>query len=310
MDVAPSPPPPPSSKFSAAAEPAPRDNRAFFARVLIAALLIGVLAVAAIFAVTRLREGDDNRDAASVAATATRSAELNAMAAALGTVTPTVVPPSETATTEPPTATVPPPTNTPPADTPTPKPEDQGDSAAVSGGDNPEPTKKPSVPKIGDMLPAGKDVPDGFQQTDDGKLSKDDVAGSFSDPEDAAAKLDEWGWKENAYRIYEIPADADHAADDVTYLYVSIHRFDSSGSASAALPYFAQAVEEARGLREVNIDDQLGDEMIVAAGPDDRSNEVTLYIRTGNRIVRVTAFADSGDSTDEAVALAKKVLAK
>jgi type II secretory pathway pseudopilin PulG len=270
--------------------------------VLVAALLIGVLAVAAIFAATRLREGDDNRNDAAANATATREAEINEVAAALGTLTATVAAPAATATVPAPTATTVPPTATAVANTPT---EEGG-----NGGDDPAPTKKPSPPKIGEMLPTDNDVPDGFTQTENGKLTKDDVAGSFSDPADAAAKLDDWQWKENVYRIYEIPADADHAADDVTYLYVSIHRFASSDDASAALPFFAQGVESARKLHEVDINEQLGDEMIAAAGPDDGSNEVTLYIRNGNRLIRVTAFAESGDSTDEAVKLAKKVLGK
>lgn len=275
-----------------------------FARVLIAALLIGVLAIAAIFATNRLREGDNNRNDAA-AATATRAAELNEVAVALGTLTATV--PAPTSTAAPPTATVPPPTATAPAVTPTPKPAQAG--GAASGGDAPTATTKPSTPKIADMLPTKNDVPDGFQQTDNGKLSKDEVAATFSDPKDAATKFDEWQWKENVYRTFAIPADAKHATDDVTYLYVSIHRFGSSDAASAALPYFAQEVEKARGLHKIDVSDKLGDEIIALAGPADGSNEVALYIRDGNRIIRVTAFADSGDSTDEAVRLAKKVLA-
>jgi hypothetical protein len=276
--------------------------------VLVAALLIGVLAVAAIFAATRLREGDDNRNDAAANATATREAEINEVAAALGTLTATVAAPAPTATVPAPTATIVPPTATAVANTPTPKGEQA--SGAASGTDDPTATKKPSPPKIGEMLPTDKDVPDGFTQTDNGKLAKEEVSASFSDPADAATKLDDWQWKENVYRIYEIPADADHAADDVTYLYVSVHRFGSSDDASAALPFFAQEIESARDLHEIDIDQQLGDEMVAAAGPKDGSNEVTLYIRQGNRLIRVTAFADSGDSTDEAVKLAKKVLAK
>jgi hypothetical protein len=272
--------------------------------VLVAALLIGVLAVAAIFAATRLREGDDNRNDAA----ATREAELTQVAAVIGTQTATVAAPAATATVSAPTVTTVPLTATAAANTPT--PTEEGGNDAASGGDDPAPTKKPSPPKIGEMLPTDNDVPDGFTQTENGKLTKDDVARSFSDPADAAAKLDDWQWKENVYRIYEIPADADHAVDDVTYLYVSIHRFASSDDASAALPFFAQGVESARKLHEVDINEQLGDEMIAAAGPDDGSNEVTLYIRNGNRLIRVTAFAESGDSTDEAVTLAKKVLGK
>jgi type II secretory pathway pseudopilin PulG len=298
MDVPPPPPPGPKSAPAAAAPPS-RDNRALFARVLVAALLIGVLAVAAIFLVNKVREGDDNRDQAAALGTAT----ANAVAPTATVVAPTATSAPPTATSQPPTATA-----TAAANTPTPKGEQA--SGAASGGDDPTPTKKPSPPKIGEMLPTDNDVPDGFAQTENGKLTKDDVAGSFSDPADAATKLDDWQWKENVYRIYEIPADADHAADDVTYLYVSIHRFGSSDDASAALPFFAQEIESARDLHEIDINQHLGDEIVAAAGPKDGSNEVTLYIRQGNRLIRVTAFADSGDSTDEAVKLAKKVLAK
>jgi type II secretory pathway pseudopilin PulG len=299
------------------AELAPRSNPALFARVLIAALVIGLLAVGAIWLIRTLGDGDDNRDNAEAAQTQTRTAEIAAVAAAQGTQTATAAvaasEPTATATVPVPTATAEPeqPTATEPPAEPTEEPEqaaaapDQGDNQSSSdsgggGGQSP----------IGEMLPSQEDVPEGFEQTDDGKLSKAEVAGSFSNSDDAAAKLDEWQWKDNVYRIFELSAEREHAPEDVTYLYVSIHRFGSAEAAGAALPYFAGEVQNARGLAPVETDKQLGDQMIAVAGGAAGTNEVGLYIRDGARVIRVTAFSESGDAVDDALALAEKVLNK
>ena len=307
MDMPPQVPP-----LQPIAELAPRSNRALFARVLIAALVIGVLVVGAIWLIRTLGEGDDNRDSASVAATATRAAEISELAAAQGTQTATVaaaaseptatatVPePTATAEQEQPTATAAEPTNTPEQAADASNDNASQDSSGA-GGQSP----------IGEMLPSQEDVPEGFEQTDDGKLSKAEVAGSFGNADDAAAKLDEWEWKDNRYRIFELSADREHAPEDVTYLYVSIHRFGSPEAAGAALPYFAGEVQNARGLAPVETDKQLGDQMIAVAGGAAGTNEIGLYIRDGARVIRVTAFSESGDSLDDALALAEKVLNK
>jgi hypothetical protein len=315
MDVPPQQVPP----LQPIAELAPRSNRALFARVLIAALVIGVLAVGAIWLIRTLGEGDDNRDSASIAATATREAEIAALVAAQGTQTATAAAaasePTATATVPEPTATATEepaqPTATVLETAATEEPEqaaaasDDDDNQSSSGGGG-----GGGQTPIGEMLPVQEDVPEGFEQTDDGKLSKADVAGSFSNADDAAAKLDEWQWKDNVYRIFELSADREHAPEDVTYLYVSIHRFGSAEAAGAALPYFAGEVQNARGLAPVETDQQLGDQMIAVAGGAAGTNEVGLYIRDGARVIRVTAFSEAGDALDDALALADKVLNK
>jgi hypothetical protein len=293
------------------AELAPRSNRAVFARVLIAALVIGLLAVGAIWLIRTLGEGDDNRDSASAAQTATRTAELSALAAATAssaattepTATATTPAPTATVAQAQPTATVPEPTDTPAPEAAAASNDDESDESSGGGGGG-------GQTPIGEMLPSQDDVPEGFEETDDGKLSKAEVAGSFSNADDAAAKLDEWQWKDNVYRIFELSADREHAPEDVTYLYVSIHRFGSAEAAGAALPYFAGEVQNARGLAPVETDQQLGDQMIAVAGGAAGTNEVGLYIRDGARVVRVTAFSEAGDALDDALALADKVLNK
>jgi type II secretory pathway pseudopilin PulG len=298
------------------AELAPRSNRALFARVLIAALLIGVLAVGAIWLIRTLGDGDDNRDNAAAEQTATRAAEIAQIAAIQGTQTATAVvaasQPTATATVPEPTATDEPaqPTATEKPAEPTKTPEqeaasDEGDNQASSDGGG-----GGAQAPIKEMLPTLEDIPDGFEQSDDGKLSKTDVAESFTNSDDAAQKLDEWEWKDNVYRIFELSADREHAPEDVTYLYVSIHRFGSAEAAGAALPYFAGEVQNARNLAPIDTDKQLGDQMIAVAGGAAGSNEVGLYIRDGARVIRVTAFSESGDALDDALALAEKVLNK
>jgi hypothetical protein len=295
------------------AELAPRSSRALFARVLIAALVIGILAVGAIWLVGQLRDGDDNRDTAGVAPTEIPATEISELATSQGTQTAiAAAQPTATATVPEPTATDAPARSTatkPPAE-PTKEPDqeaaaasDQGDNQEAAGGGG-------GQTPIKEMLPGPADVPEGFEQSDDGKLTKEDVAASFSNADEAAQKLDEWEWKDNVYRMFDLAADRDPKPEDVTYLYVSIHRFGSAEAAAAALPYFAGEVQNVRGLAAVDTDKQLGDQMMAVAGGTTGSNEVGLYIRDGARLIRVTAFSEAGDSMDDALALAEKVLNK
>ena len=150
--------------------------------------------------------------------------------------------------------------------------------------------------------------PRAFALSEEGKLSKAEVAGSFNNSDDAAAKLDEWEWKDNVYRIYDLSADIEHAPEDVTYLYVSIHRFGSPEAAGAALPYFAGEVQNARGLAPLETDQQLGDQMIAVAGGASFQRSRSLHPQRPPDPRR--SFADAGDSLDDALALAEKVLSK
>jgi hypothetical protein len=257
--------------------------------VVVALLLIGG------FIGYKWASGDDDPgQPAGAAQTATQSAALSAPA---GT-------PNPTATVAPTTATAP----AEPSVTPTPEEAEATSTRSSRATRTPTPRSSSST-DIADMLPTEQDVPKGFVQTEDDTFTEQEVADGFTDPADAAAKLDEWSWRDGVSRSFEVPPDANPSNDQTTYLYVSIHRFARSSDAADAIGYFSDALAQARDLKEITID-PLGSEVIALSGGDAGSNEVGLYIRDGSRLIRVTAYSVTGEPLDDAIALAKKVLDK
>jgi hypothetical protein len=266
-------------------------------RALIATLVIGVLLVAGAFALTRARDDDDDPVEAVAMQTATREAELTELAALRGT--PAATAGADTAAAGSAAAS--------------PSPQQASPTAAVEASATPteepeEPTPTPrSRPRTGEMLPEPDEVPEGFVQTEDGRFTEEEVANSFRDPADAATRLAEWDWREGISRTFELSPDVPRSPEDTVYLYVSVHRFGTDEGASQALEYFSTDISELRDLRTIEAG-PLGDEMVALAGGDAETNEVSLYIRDGARLVRIAAFSEAGDSLDDALDLAQIVL--
>ena len=164
------------------------------------------------------------------------------------------------------------------------------------------------VPPIADLLPTVEDVPPGFVVTDEGERAEDVVAASFGEAEaaDAAARLAEWGWRQNLYRTFE-DVNADPATDATNYLEISLHRFRDAAAAGEALPYFAAAVI-GQGLTELGVD-PVGDQALALAGnPTGGANLVVVYVQDGPVLIRIGGSSPAGDPTDDVVALARQIV--
>lgn len=169
----------------------------------------------------------------------------------------------------------------------------------------PEPTKEPASALT--LLPITDDLPEGFVRTENDKRTEDAVAASFANPDEATEKLQEWGWEENAYRTFEIPANKSPDPTMTTFVNISIHYFSANAGSRHALSYFADSVITAQGLDEIEVD-KIGQETRALKGSPDGTNLVVLYIRHGNYLIRIGGSSPDGDPTQDVIDLGEKIV--
>lgn len=276
---------------------------------LLALVVLAAVVGAVVFVALRVFGGDDGRDNTLAAANITATSV--AAQAAAGTAVATQ-PPGQTA----PTVAggnsavagaeetaQPVPTNAAGATGQTP-----------AAGETPaevEPTPIPTrqITSARSLLPSTSDLPAGFERTDDAKRTEDEVAGSLSNTsaEDAKALLESWGWQENAYRNFEIPAGSSPDPISTTAISVSVHRFDSKKGASNALTLFSDDIKASQGMEEIEVE-KIGDRMVALKGTSDGATLVVLYIRTGNYLIRIGGTSPQGDPTQDVVNVAKTIV--
>lgn len=181
----------------------------------------------------------------------------------------------------------------------------QVDPAGVGAAPNdpprlPEPDVRPaSSLLLPDLLPDLPVLSQGqpFRLEEEGTVGLDELAASLPDPVEAAGLLRQWGWQENPYRIY---AADDPPPDAVGFVVLSIHRFATADGAAAALTYFAQGRQATAGLRPVDLG-LFGDQSAALTGPAFNGDEVTIYTRRGNVLLRATGIAPAGDPTADVI---------
>jgi hypothetical protein len=179
--------------------------------------------------------------------------------------------------------------------------------------DTPEPSSNSSGGSDSNLSPSQKYLPTvdqvggDFTMTEDSTRTRDEVAASFGDPADALAKLKQWGWKENAYRTFEVPAAKQTDPTATTYITVSVHHFSNSDNTQAAFTYFADAVVAAQGMNDVDVA-TIGNQTRELTSSSSGATNVVLYIRYGNYLIRLGASSPSGDPAPELIALAKKIV--
>ncbi len=196
------------------------------------------------------------------------------------------------------------PSNTPRVNRPT-----ETDEELAAGSE--DPTEEPAdsgdtveKTKARQWLPTASEIGDGYEQSDNGSRDAEGVAGSFPDPVDAAAKLEEFGWLENSYRQYELTGAAE---TDTQFINVSVHKFDSETGAKDALSYFANGGQTAQGLTEVDAD-KLGEGSIYLQGPIEGGNVFVIYVRQGEFVFRIGGLSTSGDPAETTTAIAERII--
>jgi hypothetical protein len=266
----------------------------------VAALAIIVAAVA--FIVSQFRGGDGNENSnqpstvVAVSGSPTSEADSNEGEAA----------PSEPEATQPeanegdegtnaPDAE---PTRTPRVNRPTEEPGDLTGGEEETGGDE-EPSARTSARQ---WLPTSGDIGEGFNQTNNGRRSEEEVVASFGEGSDAAEQLTAFGWQENVFREFDWP---DGGATDTTNVTVSVHRFETESGARDAMPYFAAG----SGMETVEDAPELGEESISVQAVLEGGNAYVIYVRQDEFVLRISGFSVTGDPSATTVAVTEAILA-
>ena len=176
-------------------------------------------------------------------------------------------------------------------------------------GDEPTAESGESEPRTRarQWFPSEGDVGEGYTRTDNGTRDAAGVAASFPDPEDAAVKLEEFGWAENAYREFSL---SDGGDNDTIVVNVSIHRFSSEGNASNALVYFAEGGQTGSGLATVDDAPELGEESVTLQGATEGGNIYVIYVREGRFVFRIGGFSPTGDPRETTTGVTERILQK
>ncbi|MFT4038549.1 MAG: hypothetical protein QM692_10245, partial [Thermomicrobiales bacterium] len=143
------------------------------------------------------------------------------------------------------------------------------------------------------LLPAASDISIDLAQTEDRSRTLAEQAAMFANAGEMTQRLTEWGWQENVFRVYQSTIPAPNGAPSAT-IDVSLTRFASAEGAAAALPVFLQDRAAVLGEDEVARPLQLGDETRALRGATPQGDDVTLYVRQGNLLLRVSVTTVSG----------------
>ena len=168
-------------------------------------------------------------------------------------------------------------------------------------------TPTPAEASLAALLLSTGELPPGLTLESDAALSAEAMPLTFPRPAEAAERLARWGWQENASRRFVAAGELVPGAPAAVE--ISLHRFASDSGAALALPYFAAARAEARGLSLVPTESMPPDEAAVSGQGAD-GNEATIYMRLGNVLLRVTAVVPDGPADYIAHQVANAVVAK
>jgi hypothetical protein len=168
-------------------------------------------------------------------------------------------------------------------------------------------TTAPQAAGLAALLPGTSEVLPGLLLESEGALTAEAMPLTFPDSAEAAEYLVSWGWQEHLSRRF-VPA-GERVPGMPSEVEISLHRFVSDSGAASALPYFAEARAEARGLLLVPIESlPPGEAAVVGQGTE--GGEATLYLRLGNVLLRVTAVVPDGPAEFVARQVASVVIAR
>jgi hypothetical protein len=199
----------------------------------------------------------------------------------------------------PPRTATPVPTSTP-LPTPTPLP-----TATLILTPTPSPSPTPAPTAVPPLLPESLPLAHAacFRIEDDGTYAFDELSNRLGGTNDAATKLDEWGWQASSYRVF---ACNNPPEGEVGRVEINVHRFRDAISAQQAVDYFA-AIRADGTLLIPGPTPPLGDYGVSLGGPTSNGSEVTIYVSEGPLLIRVTGVSSNGIPFMNVLAVAQAV---
>ena len=142
-------------------------------------------------------------------------------------------------------------------------------------------------PELFEQLPDLVDLPSGLVLAEEHARSAGTIAATFPDVAEAERLFQDWGWRESAAHVF-----TGSTPSGTTRVETSVFRLENDQAASEALPYFLDARAQALGLSESASPSARADEARAISGPVQDGHEVTVYLRRGPDLFRVTAIGD------------------
>jgi hypothetical protein len=148
-----------------------------------------------------------------------------------------------------------------------------------------------------DLLPSATDLGPTFVDVDSRPRTLAEQATGFANADEAARLLAGWDWQENVFQVFQTTKATPTGAPEAT-LDISLTRFANAEGAAMALPYFLSdraAVLAQHEVKSQNLSPRpIGDELRVLSGPVEGGDDVTLYVRTGALLLRLSLTTSSG----------------
>src|SRR6188472_675490 len=90
-----------------------------------------------------------------------------------------------------------------------------------------------------DLLPTASEIGPSFVVSENRSRTLDEQASGFANAGEAAQSLADWGWQENAFRVYQ-SAELTNTGQPIATIDISLTRFATADGARLAMPYFVQ----------------------------------------------------------------------
>lgn len=233
------------------------------------------------------------RPATDPAATATRSAELTAVAEIQATAT--------AARPAPASGVTPPPLPTP---TPSPTPGTPGATPAPPAS-------------LLDRLTGLADLPAGFAlDFEDPDVTAPEIAANYLDPKAHLDRLQAWGFAGSAYREFSIPSPGiNDALQRMIVFRAQVSRYGSPESTGEALRFQVEATKSRQGWSLTEISTQpLGDETVALQGTVESQGTTfivaILLVRRGDLLYRYEGASLGYNPYPDVVAIAERALSR
>jgi hypothetical protein len=161
------------------------------------------------------------------------------------------------------------------------------------------------TPDLLALLPSYADVGSDVVLVSEQSRTLAEDAETFNDPAEAIRLLTDWGWQANASCHYEA---LQSTGAEAPYLFAGVWLFRDAGGAKAAMPYIIQDLAAVLDYREIPAPTGIGDEARQFIAPTDGGTDLSLYVRSGALVMRVSVLLSAGDPIADPEQIAALIL--